>query len=73
MIFLNNDKSQILAEITEITDENKLLEIFENNDDFEIRYAIVNLINDDSILHEIFSNERDSFIWVLNYLEFSKS
>ena len=56
------NKSKMLAEITGIKDENKLLEIFENNDDFEIRYTIVNLINDDSILYEIFSNEQDSLI-----------
>ena len=59
---MNNDKSKILAEITEITDENNLLEIFENNNDFEIRYAIANLINDDSILYGIFSKEQDQLI-----------
>ena len=52
------NKSKILSEITETRDDNRLLEIFENNDDFEIRYAIVNLINEDSILYEIFSNEK---------------
>ncbi len=62
MIFLNNDKSEIFAEITGISDDNKLLEIFKNNDDFEIRYTIVNLINDDSILYEIFTNEQDQLI-----------
>ena len=59
---MKNDKSAILDEITKISDDNKLLEIYNDNDDFEIRYVIVNLINDDSILYEIFSNEENDII-----------
>ena len=59
---MKNDKSALMAEITGIKEDNKLLEIFENNDDFEIRYTIVNLINDDSILYEIFRKEQDQLI-----------
>ena len=62
VIFLNNDKSNLMAEIERINDENELFEIFEDSDDFEIRYTIVNRIEDDSILYNIFSNEEDSLI-----------
>ena len=59
---MNNDKSAILTEIARIRDNNKLLEIFEYSDDFDIRYGIVNLIDDDSILYEIFSKEENPLI-----------
>ena len=59
---MNDDKSTVLDEIAGIRDENKLFEIFKDNNDLGIKYAIVNRIDDDSILYEIFSKEKNPFI-----------
>ena len=59
---MKGNNSTILGEISQINDDNRLLEIFEKSDDFEIRYAIVNLIDDDGILYRILSTEENPFI-----------
>ena len=62
MFSLKGDNSAMLSKISTISDDDKLLEIFKDSDDFEIKYAIVNLIVDDEILHQIFSIEENPFI-----------
>ena len=59
---MKGDNSAMLSKISTISDDDKLLEIFKDSDDFEIKYAIVNLIVDDEILHQIFSIEENPFI-----------
>ena len=56
------DKFSILDEITKITDDLRLFEIYRDNDDFDVKYAIANLIKDDSLLYDIFSNEENPII-----------
>ena len=62
MFSLKGDNSAMLSKISKIHDDNKLLEIFKKSDDFEIRYAVVNLIGDDEVLYEIFSIDENPFI-----------
>ena len=57
-----NDKSSLMDEIAQTRDEKRLLEIYRANDDIDVRYAIVNLVDDDEILHKIFAIEKDDFI-----------